>query len=448
MGRPWMVALGLALGGVALAAGPIPQPETMLNRPAPGWEDVVGWVNLPPGKSDLGPKDFRGRVIVLFFWQKTCPGCQSHLLPLMRQAAERLGADPRVALVAVQTAFKDFETNTPAAVREVAERLGLGFPMGHAGAKGTPPQVLIRYQARGTPWIVLIDPQGVIRRSQSYLPIDDLVRAVEALKGPPAPKPPAEPAVQPAEKPLSPAAQALRERLQKVEARFMEVAAGELEVRSQVMTLQQKAMKLFKDQDEAARRLAKGECSRPLRAYQALMLECVRRLRALDARLGGVFAAVVRLRKNPAAGELEADFDRLVQRIEARRVQILDQVAGFFAKAGRMDEAARIYERLWAQVPPTDAERRRAYAEKRAAVYEKFEKWDKALVILAGIYRTLPPQRRRAEINLRIHLGNLYQRVGDYAKALEMYKSVKKDLPPGMTIQGLDDVIRQLEARV
>ncbi len=445
----------LVLAGPLLAAAP-PNPEAMLGKPSPKW-GVTEWMNLPEGKETLGPEDFRGKVLGLVFCQKTCKGSQSHILPLVKRLADHYKDEPGVAFVVVQTAFQDFETNTFAAVREMAETHHLAMPFGHTGGQGAPPKILIRHKARGTPWIVILDAEGKIRKSGHHFPENALVTFIDNLKsersGSETPSEPSEKdeaaeEAPPEPKPLSPSAKRLKEQLDQLAAQMNTLASKEMDLRLAIMKGQQKAGQVVKNAHEAAKEIARGHLTRELRLYRDLMGACIHRLNAHQKRYASIGAGLARLSRKSAAKELEADFERLTKQVQDRRRNLLDQIAGLHEKAGNLKEAVEIYERLREAVPAKDKAGRRTYSEKIAGAYERYEEWGKALSVNIRIYGSLTPEKQKKEINLRLKLGNLYQRVGNYAKALEMFKGVKEDLPPGQEIDGLDNAIAQLEQRV
>jgi len=441
--------LVLILAGPLMAASPL-NPEEMLGKPSPKW-GVTEWINLPEGKETLGPEDFRGKVLGLIFCQKTCKGSQSHILPLAKRLADHYKADAAVAFVIVQTAFQDFETNTFAAVREMAEKHRLTVPFGHTGAEGVPPRILIRHKARGTPWVIILDAEGKVRKSGHYFPESDLVAFIDELKGERAgaeeeSEKPEEPP--PAPKPLSPAAMRLKDQLAQLTARVEELASKEMDLRLAIMTGQQKAGQVVKNAHEAAKKIAKGHFTKELRMYRDLMGACIQQLEMHQKRYAAIGVGLARLSRNPAAKELEADFTGLMKQVRDRRRNLFDQIAELHEKAGNLKAAVEIYEQMREDVPAEDKAGRRTFSEKIAAAYELYEEWGKALAANIRIYGSLTPEKQKKELNLRLKLGNLYHRVGNYKKALEMYKGVKEDLPPGQSIDGLDDAIKKLEQQV
>ena len=433
-----------------------PDPQEMVGQPAPKW-GVKQWINLPEGKDALNVDDFAGRVLVIVCCQQTCNGSQSHALPMAKELADRYADDKAVAVVVVQTAFTAFGQNNPDAVQEMAQKHGLKVPFGHSGEQGKPPMLLVRYKARGTPWVFVIDRAGKIRKSGNFFPPDELAALIGQLKGeqpgagdqpisPVQPQPVEPPKTEP--EPLSEAAVKLKEQLDKIASQLAELLAKEMDLKMSIMTAQQKAMQVVKDADAASKELAKGRGTPDQKAYGALMMSCARHVQTYDAKVASIQKGVERLERNPAAKELQAEFDALKKQIDERRISLLDQVAGFLEKAGNTNGAVGIYRGLLANTPAEDKAKRRGYTEKIAGAYERAEEWTKAIQFYLDVYNAIPPEKQKRETTLRIALGNLYQRAGDYAKALEMYKLIKSDLLPGQTIGGLDNIIAQLEMRV
>jgi len=472
---PWRKALATAvlttavLAAAVLAAATLaraqddppappapPDPQEIIGQPAPKW-GVKDWINLPEGQETLDIGDFAGRIVVLICCQKTCGGSQSHALPLAKELATRYADDKAVAVVVVQTAFMQLKQNTFEAVPEMAEKHGLKVPFGHAGEQGKPPMLLVRYKARGTPWVFVIDKASKVRKSGNFFPPQELAQLIEQLKaepaaggepgtGPDQPTKPAEPPKPP--EPLSEAAVKLKEQLDQVASQLEALLAKEMDLKMAIMTAQQKAMQVVKDADAASKELAKGRGTADQKAYGALMMTCARHVQTYEAKVASIQKGVERLERNPASKELQAEFAALNKQIDERLVSLLDQMAGFLEKAGNTGGAVNIYRGLLTNTPVEDKTKRRAYAEKIAGAYERAEDWPKALQFYMDVYDHIPPEKQKQEINLRIAIGNLYQRTGDYEKALEMYKLIKKDLPPGRTIGGLDNIIAQLEVRV
>jgi peroxiredoxin len=132
----------------------------MTGRPAPEL-DVVQWFNTqePPTLAGL-----RGKVVVLHAFQMLCPGCVSHGLPQAKRVA---GVFPpgEVAVIGVHTVFEHHEAMTPVALAAFIHDYRLTFPIAvdRPADKGPIPRTMAAYGMQGTPTLVLIDRQGMIR---------------------------------------------------------------------------------------------------------------------------------------------------------------------------------------------------------------------------------------------------------------------------------------------
>jgi len=91
--------------------------------------------------------------------------------------------DPEVAVVTIQTTFEGFGINSGQVLDEIAEKYDLTIPIGHNGWQGKPSPLMFDYQARGTPWVVIIDKSGMIRFSDFFLKPIKSKKLIEELKG-------------------------------------------------------------------------------------------------------------------------------------------------------------------------------------------------------------------------------------------------------------------------
>lgn len=135
--------------------------EAGRSRPAPPWQ-VAEWLNCQAPQSLEG---LRGKVVVLHAFQMLCPGCVQHGLP----QAQRIHAlfDPLdVAVVGLHTVFEHHEAMTPVALRAFVHEYRIAFPVGvDTPGEGVPaPRTMQSYGLRGTPSLLLIDRNGLLRR--------------------------------------------------------------------------------------------------------------------------------------------------------------------------------------------------------------------------------------------------------------------------------------------
>jgi len=430
--------------------------DGMIGKPAPPWH-ATRWINLPDGKDSLDVSDFKGKVLYLCFFQTSCPGSQKGGLPALKALTERYAGDASVAFVAVQTVFRDFDVNTPEKLSETAERFKLTIPLGHDGGQDRPPQMLIRNRARGTPWFIIIDREGTIRHSEHYLPVEQVVAMIDRVKNAGAAQPGTEPDTT-AKRPkgpfdlepdepvqLSPAAERLKHKIDTIDKQIVGLLEEEMDLKMGIMNARQKGMQIVKDTEAAAKEIALGRYTKPLRQYQAVMMACVRKYQAYDAKYAAFQKTLQGMERTRAVKEVRKQLDALNAQIETRRRANLEQIAGLLEKAGDFKKAVEIYKRLRATLPTNDALTRRTLQEKIGSAYDSCEEYKQALQAYKVVYDALSPEQRKNEINLRLKLGDMYGKTRNYKKALEMYKAVKKDLKPGQKVGGLDKAIEQLE---
>ena len=440
-----------------------PQPagsaqEGMVGGPAPSWA-VSRWINLPEGKESLDIADFKGKVLCLCFFQASCPGSQKAGLPTLQALTEHYAGDPAVAFVAVQTVFRDFDVNTAEKLAETAEHYKLTIPIGHDGGQGQPPQMLIRNKARGTPWVMIIDRDGTIRHSQHFTPKDQVVAMVDQYKKEAPGKPAAgddttAKAPRPFDVPepveLSPAGERLKKRIDDIDKQIVGLLEEEMDLKMGVMNAKQKGMQVVKDTEAAAKEIALGRLTKPLRQYQAIMMACVQKYQAYDGKYAAFQKTLKGMERLRTAKEVQKDLDAVNAQILTRRRSNMDQIAGLLERAGDFKKAVEIYKQLRDLLPKDKdhALERRTLQEKVGAAYENCEEYKSALAAYNVVYEVMSEAERKDEVNLRLKIGNLYSRTGNYKKALEVFKAVKKDLKPGQKVSNLDNVIADLEKRV
>ena len=140
------------------------------------------WQNLSRGETSFSVQRHRGRVIYLFFFQSWCPGCHSRGFPTLQAVARHYADDSDVQFAVVQTVFEGFESNSSQQAWSTMKRLGLTFPIGHdPGPRNQRSLTMDRYRSGGTPWTVIIGPDGVVRFNGFNIKADKAIGLINEL---------------------------------------------------------------------------------------------------------------------------------------------------------------------------------------------------------------------------------------------------------------------------
>lgn len=161
--RRRLLTAGLGAMAVLPALGPVAVLAQLPPRKAPQW-DIAEWINADAGNVDT----LRGKVIVIDFFQLWCPGCNQFSGPLMDRWQLRFAdeiADGRLVLLKIHTVFEGHGYQSVERLKKYIEEKGITIPVGvdrHAGGRHTP-ETMRRYRTSGTPEMVVIDGEGLIR---------------------------------------------------------------------------------------------------------------------------------------------------------------------------------------------------------------------------------------------------------------------------------------------
>ena len=152
-------------------------------QPAPEFR-LAQWFDAEGKKLNDAIKlgDYRGRYVLLMFWQSWCPGCHKHAFPTMKAVKEHFADEQGLALLGAQTVFEGFSTNTLDQVTAVQQEYGLNFPMAHDDGeehKLERSYLMNQYRSGGTPWMVLIDPKGIVLANAFHFSTQNLIALLE-----------------------------------------------------------------------------------------------------------------------------------------------------------------------------------------------------------------------------------------------------------------------------
>lgn len=153
-----------------------PAPEIRLNY----------WIDANGKPTEFSVQEQKGKWVFLKFFQNWCPGCHKSGFPTLQKFAAEFNEHPEVAIAAVQTVFEGFSSNTQSAVRELQLRYDLPIVMGHdPGTKATQnhPLTMINYRSGGTPWLVLVAPDGTVVFNDFHANPESLITFVREQVG-------------------------------------------------------------------------------------------------------------------------------------------------------------------------------------------------------------------------------------------------------------------------
>lgn len=143
------------------------------------WIDENGGDCEPLTLADLG-HDFR----ILYFFQAGCESCHRHGFPTVARLVRELKGKG-IGLAAIQTVFEGSDINTFDQLRENQKRYALKIPFGHTDTSAASmqqlPEIMAAYRSAGTPWFVVIDPDGEVVYDGFLVVADGLIQALRPL---------------------------------------------------------------------------------------------------------------------------------------------------------------------------------------------------------------------------------------------------------------------------
>lgn len=182
--RQFVKAASATFAGLTLSPfGYAQSVRGIANRKAPELE-VPEWIN---GQGDeQAPFSIaanRGKWIYLKCFQQWCPACHSVGFPNLQKLVDAFPDDKLITKAVIQTTFEGFGTNTIDALRKNQLRYELDLPFGHDPGNsdllhddlGRFPKTMLSYRTGGTPWVVLINPDGFVVFNDFHINIDGLI---------------------------------------------------------------------------------------------------------------------------------------------------------------------------------------------------------------------------------------------------------------------------------
>ena len=141
------------------------------------------WIDGDGEPSQFSVLESKGKWVFLKCFQNWCPGCHSSGFPTLKAFSDEFFGHPKVAIAGIQTVFEGYKSNTQDDVRKLQLRYDLPIVMGHdPGDSDTHemPKTMSNYRTGGTPWLILIDPEGVVVFNGFHVDKNKLIEYVGA----------------------------------------------------------------------------------------------------------------------------------------------------------------------------------------------------------------------------------------------------------------------------
>ena len=104
--------------------------------------------------------------------------------PTLKKLTEKFDGNKNVVFLAVQTVFEGYGFNTQEKLRKNQLKYGVKVPMAHAAGNPEnhlPPEIMIDYRSGGTPWAVIIDPEGWVVFNNFHIDAEPAAEYIEKL---------------------------------------------------------------------------------------------------------------------------------------------------------------------------------------------------------------------------------------------------------------------------
>ena len=141
---------------------------------------VEKWLN---SDDDISFESLKGNVIVVYAFQMLCPGCVENSIPQARKVYavfKKMG----VKVLGLHTVFEHHEAMSEVSLKAFLHEYKISFPVGIDMPSNhhnmTTPQTMFLYGIGGTPTLLLIDREGMLRKHKMGHE-DDLILGAEIM---------------------------------------------------------------------------------------------------------------------------------------------------------------------------------------------------------------------------------------------------------------------------
>jgi thiol-disulfide isomerase/thioredoxin len=141
------------------------------------------WIDANGKPTTFSITENRGKWVFLKCFQDWCPGCHASGFPTLQRFSDEFAEHPKVAIAGIQTVFEGFSSNVRDDVRKNQLRYKLPITMGHD--PGDPkthqrPDTMRKYRTGGTPWLIVIAPDGTVIFNHFRVNTEQLIQYIRA----------------------------------------------------------------------------------------------------------------------------------------------------------------------------------------------------------------------------------------------------------------------------
>ena len=171
-----LLALTLFLFTSLLADSP-----RLLGEKAPSFGGIE-WVQS--FKDNLDISDLKGKVVYIATFQDVCLYCHEFGLPALQELYGLYKGEKDIQFIAIQTAFEDTSENDIKSAKSVIQEYELeGIPVGNSKRdEYDRPIFMDTYRTGGTPWVIIIDKDGIIQYSNFQINLDLAMAMISRFK--------------------------------------------------------------------------------------------------------------------------------------------------------------------------------------------------------------------------------------------------------------------------
>lgn len=136
-----------------------------------------------PADSPLSLSKLPGQYRLLYCFQSWCPGCHSAGFPALTEIVEAMADRPeKLSCAVIQTVFEGFGENSYEALVKTRERYPLKIPFAHDSGDGEGSAMMKAYRSGGTPWFILIGPDGRVLFNDFKISAEGLIKGLSLDK--------------------------------------------------------------------------------------------------------------------------------------------------------------------------------------------------------------------------------------------------------------------------